>query len=170
MGGRLRARYRAAQLLTPILVYSDPNIDLLPDMAAAEKRRRQATAHEQIAQAVVAARDICNPYRAAEAHHEPRKAARPACAGSRCALLASVKPHRNGASASLTIGPRQEIVEAALWMAVGDAGNHVGEVTVRLDPEELACFDQRSVSDALTASAGRLDGSVSAAAALVFVT
>jgi yecA family protein len=65
-------------LLTPILVYSDPSIDLLPDMSAPEKRRRQATAHEQIAQAVVAARDICNPYRAAEAHHEPPKARRSA--------------------------------------------------------------------------------------------
>lgn len=66
------------QLLTPILVYSDPSIDLLPDMSATEKRRRQATAHKQIAQAVVAARDICNPYRAAEAHHEPRIARRSA--------------------------------------------------------------------------------------------
>ena len=28
-------------------------------------------------------------------------------------------------------------------MAVDDAGNHVGEVTVRLDAEELAGFDQR---------------------------
>jgi hypothetical protein len=41
------------------------------------------------------------------------------------------------------IDPGQEIVEAALGMAVDDAGNDVGEVTVRLDPEELACFDQR---------------------------
>jgi uncharacterized protein len=55
------------QVPTPILVYCDPSIDLLPDMSAAEKRRRQVTAHAQIAQAVVAARDICNPYRAAEA-------------------------------------------------------------------------------------------------------
>jgi yecA family protein len=59
------------QVLTPILVYCDPSIDLLPDMSAAEKRRRQATAHAQIAQAVVAARDICNPYRAAEARQQP---------------------------------------------------------------------------------------------------
>jgi yecA family protein len=59
------------QVLTPILVYCDPSIDLLPDMSAAEKRRRQATAHAQIAQAVVAARDICNPYRAAEASQQP---------------------------------------------------------------------------------------------------
>ena len=41
-------------VLTPILVYCDPSIDLLPDMSAAEKHRRQATAHAQIAQAVVA--------------------------------------------------------------------------------------------------------------------
>jgi hypothetical protein len=33
----------------------------LPDMTAVEKHRRQATAHEQIAQAVASARDICNP-------------------------------------------------------------------------------------------------------------
>jgi len=59
------------QVLTPILVYCDPSIDLLPDMSAAEKRPRQVTAHAQIAQAVVAARDICNPYRAAEARQQP---------------------------------------------------------------------------------------------------
>lgn len=58
------------QLLTPILVYCDPSIDLLPDMSA-EKHRRQATAHEQIAQAVASARAVCNPYRAAEARQQP---------------------------------------------------------------------------------------------------
>jgi yecA family protein len=58
-------------VLTPILVYCDPSIDLLPDMPAAEKRRWQATAHTQIAQAVVVARSICNPYRAAEARQQP---------------------------------------------------------------------------------------------------
>jgi len=63
-------------VLTPILVYCDPSIDLLPDMAAAEKRRRQATAHEQIAQAVVDARAICNPYRAAEARQQPAQVRR----------------------------------------------------------------------------------------------
>ena len=66
------------QVLTPILVYCDPSIDLLPDMSAAEKRRRQVTAHAQIAQAVVAARDICNPYRAAEARQRPARIPRPA--------------------------------------------------------------------------------------------
>lgn len=65
-------------LLTPILVYSDPSVDLLPDMSAAEKRRRQITAHQQIADAVVATRVICNPHRAAEARREPRKARRSA--------------------------------------------------------------------------------------------
>jgi hypothetical protein len=35
--------------------------------------RRQATAHAEIAHAVVAARAICNPYRAAEARRQPVK-------------------------------------------------------------------------------------------------
>jgi yecA family protein len=61
------------QVLIPILVYCEGELDLLPDMTAAEKHRRQATAHEQIAQAVVSARDICNPYRAAEARRPPAK-------------------------------------------------------------------------------------------------
>lgn len=65
-------------LLTPILAYCDPSIDLMPDMTTAEKRRRQANAHEQIAQAVVAVHAICNPYRAAEVRREPRKARRSA--------------------------------------------------------------------------------------------
>lgn len=65
-------------MLTPILVYCDDSIDLLPDMSAAEKRHRQATAHAQIAQAVVAARRICNPYRAAEARQLPAPIQRPA--------------------------------------------------------------------------------------------
>jgi len=42
-------------------------------MPAAEQRRRQATAHSEIAQAVVAARAICNPHRAAEARRQPVK-------------------------------------------------------------------------------------------------
>lgn len=49
------------QVLVPILVYCEGELDLLPDMPAAEKRRRQATAHAEIAKAVAAARDICNP-------------------------------------------------------------------------------------------------------------
>jgi yecA family protein len=61
------------QVLIPILVYCEGELDLLPDMTAAEKHRRQATAHEQIAQAVASARDICNPCRAAEAHRQPAK-------------------------------------------------------------------------------------------------
>lgn len=61
------------QVLVPILVYCEGELDLLPDMPAAEKRRRQATAHAEIAKAVAAARDICNPYRAAEAHRLPSK-------------------------------------------------------------------------------------------------
>ena len=61
------------QVLIPILVYCEGELDLLPDMTAAEKHRRQANAHEQIAQAVASARDICNPYRAAEARRQPVK-------------------------------------------------------------------------------------------------
>jgi yecA family protein len=66
------------QVLIPILVYCEGELDLLPEMTAAEKRRRQATAHEQIAQAVTSARDICNPYRAAEARPQPAKPRRSA--------------------------------------------------------------------------------------------
>jgi len=61
------------QVLIPILVYCEGELDLLPDMTAAERHRRQATAHEQIAQAVASARDICNPYRATEARRQPTK-------------------------------------------------------------------------------------------------
>jgi uncharacterized protein len=59
------------QVLTPILVYCEGDLDLMPDMPAAEKRQRQATAHEQIAKAVAATRAICNPYRAAEPTRQP---------------------------------------------------------------------------------------------------
>jgi yecA family protein len=67
------------QVLIPILVYCEGELDLLPDIPAAEKRRRQATAHAEIARAVAAARDICNPYRAAEARQpaKRRRASRP---------------------------------------------------------------------------------------------
>ncbi len=67
------------QVLVPILVYCEGELDLLPDMPEAEKRRRQATAHAEIAQAVAAARDICNPDRAAEARQpaKRRRASRP---------------------------------------------------------------------------------------------
>jgi yecA family protein len=61
------------QVLTPILVYCEGNLDLLPEMPAAEKRQRQATAHQQIAGAVAAARAVCNPYRAAEPTRQPRR-------------------------------------------------------------------------------------------------
>ena len=67
------------QVLVPILVYCEGELDLLPDMPAAEKHRRQATAHTEIARAVAATRDICNPYRAAEARQpaKRRRASRP---------------------------------------------------------------------------------------------
>jgi yecA family protein len=70
----LLTRHRA--LLTPILVYADPSIDLLPDLPASEKRRHQATAHEQIPAAVAAVRAVCNPHRAAEAHCKPTRSRR----------------------------------------------------------------------------------------------
>jgi len=66
------------EVLIPILVYCEGELDLLPEMPATEKRRHQATAHEQIAQAVAAARVICNPYRAAEARQQPATLRRPA--------------------------------------------------------------------------------------------
>jgi yecA family protein len=62
---------RHRQVLIPILVYCEGEGDLLPEMTAAEKRRRQAAAHQQIAQAVASARDIRDPCRAAEAHRQP---------------------------------------------------------------------------------------------------
>ena len=59
------------QALAPILVYCEGELDLLPDMPATQKRRRQATAHSEIAQAVATARAICNPHRAAQARRQP---------------------------------------------------------------------------------------------------
>ena len=41
------------------------------------------------------------------------------------------------------IGPGQELVDAAVGVAVDDAGDDVGEVGVRLDADELAGLDQR---------------------------
>ncbi len=64
------------QALVPILVYCEGELDLLPDMPAAEQRRRQAAAHLEIAQAVAAARAICNPHRVAEARWQPVKRCR----------------------------------------------------------------------------------------------
>jgi yecA family protein len=61
------------QALAPILVYCEGELDLLPDMPATQKRRRQATAHSEIAQAVATARAICNPHRAPEARRQPVK-------------------------------------------------------------------------------------------------
>lgn len=65
------------ELLIPILVYGEGELDLLPEMPAMEKRQHQATAHKQIAQAVAAVRAICNPYRAAEARQQPARTPRP---------------------------------------------------------------------------------------------
>jgi yecA family protein len=59
-------------VLIPILVYCEGELDLLPAMPLLEKQQqRQATAYQQIAQAVAAARAICNPHRAAEARRQP---------------------------------------------------------------------------------------------------
>jgi yecA family protein len=70
----LLTQHRA--LLTPILVYSPAGTDLLPPMSMSEKRRHQAAAYEQIAGAVIAVRAVCNPHRAAEAHHRPGRSRR----------------------------------------------------------------------------------------------
>jgi hypothetical protein len=40
------------------------------------------------------------------------------------------------------VGPGQEFVEAAIRMARDDAGDHVREVGLRLDADELAGLDQ----------------------------
>jgi uncharacterized protein len=63
-------------LLVPILVYSPASTDLLPEISMSQKRRRQASAYEQIAGSVIAVRAICNPHRAAEAHRRPGKTRR----------------------------------------------------------------------------------------------
>ncbi len=42
------------------------------------------------------------------------------------------------------VGPGQEIVDLAVWVAVDDPGEHVGQVAERLDVVQLASFDQRS--------------------------
>ena len=41
------------------------------------------------------------------------------------------------------IGPRQQVVDLAIEMAVDDPGDDVGEIGVRLGPAELAGFDER---------------------------
>ena len=41
------------------------------------------------------------------------------------------------------VSPRQEVVNLTAGMAVDDPGGDVGEIGVRLDPAELACFDER---------------------------
>src|SRR5215211_2235016 len=46
------------EVLVPILVYCEGELDLLPDMTTTEKYRRQVSAHQQIGQAVTAARAI----------------------------------------------------------------------------------------------------------------
>jgi yecA family protein len=71
--GRCILLTKHRQVLVPILVYCEGELDLLPDMPAAEKHRRQANAHAEIAQAVAAVRNICNPYRAAESRQPARR-------------------------------------------------------------------------------------------------
>jgi hypothetical protein len=41
------------------------------------------------------------------------------------------------------VGPRQEIVDLAVGMAVDDLGDDVGEIGVGFDIAQLAGFDQR---------------------------
>lgn len=73
-------------------VYCEGELDLLPDMSPAEKCRRQATTHAEIAKAVAVARDICNPYRAAESRQRAKR--RPNRTRSRCRASPPVKPLR----------------------------------------------------------------------------
>ncbi|MDR3436320.1 UPF0149 family protein [Telmatospirillum sp.] len=63
-------------LMEPILLYFDVAQDFLFDMPAAEKARRKPTAYQEISQAVVAIRTVCNPYRAAEAAKPTRSKVR----------------------------------------------------------------------------------------------
>src|SRR6476620_6620480 len=42
------------------------------------------------------------------------------------------------------IGPRQELVDAAIGMAVDDLADHIDQVGVRIDAVEFAGLDQRS--------------------------
>jgi yecA family protein len=83
------------QVLAPILVYCEGELDLLPDMPATKKRRRQATAHSDIAQAVAAARAICNPHRrrgpSATGQTRPRQPHAPV-AGTRCPAAGQAAP------------------------------------------------------------------------------
>ncbi len=77
---------------------------LLPEMPATEKRQRQGTAHEQIAQAVAAVRAICNPYRAAEASRpaSPANAADPPARALTEGCREPSSFDRNGVAATLT--------------------------------------------------------------------
>lgn len=52
--------------LAPIFVSHDMGAGFLPDMPKAEQLRRRATAHQHIAEAVVALRQACNAKRAAD--------------------------------------------------------------------------------------------------------
>jgi hypothetical protein len=47
-------------------------------------------------------------------------------------------------SGSRDVGPRKEIVDLAVGVAVDDPGEHVGEIAERLDVVELAGLDQRN--------------------------
>ncbi len=68
------------------------------------------------------------------------------------------------------VGPGQELVDAAIGMAVDDPGEDVGEVTERLDAVELAGLDQRGddgpvLGAAVGAETSCTTGSVRGAAA-----
>jgi hypothetical protein len=105
------------QALVPILVYCEGELDLLPDMPAAEKCRWRPTAHAEIAHAVAAARAICNPYRAAEARrqpvNDPAPTARASSPGRRVAS-GQVKPPNGADSAPLTSNLNGRSVQSAV--------------------------------------------------------
>ena len=67
--GYTAAIYAARANLAPILVHYESR-DFLPDMSADEKQRLRAVAHKEIANAVVAVREICMPHRVAQSRTE----------------------------------------------------------------------------------------------------
>jgi hypothetical protein len=42
----------------------------------------------------------------------------------------------------LSVGPRQELIDVAVWMTVDDPGEDIGQITERVDIIELAGLDQ----------------------------
>ena len=43
----------------------------------------------------------------------------------------------------MSVGPGQQLIDVAVWMAVDNPGEDVGEIAERIDVVEFACLDQR---------------------------